>query len=105
MDLFDPQNYPAVILSALAAVLAITLFKLIPSSPNPNAPKRISGSFPFIGTYKFFTARWDLFRDSRLLTSSGNFTFYIGPHHIIGLSGDKGQETFFESRDLSFNEG
>jgi hypothetical protein len=98
------QSYPAsAVFPILAAVIVIIIFKLIPSTSN--APKRVSWGYPLFGTYEFFTARWDLFRQSSLLTSSGNFTFFIGPHQIVGLSGDKGRETFFENRELGFNEG
>jgi len=102
------HSYPGlVVYSLLAALIAIVIVKLISSIffSSINAPKRVTWGYPFFGTYEFFTARWDLFRHSSLLTSSGNFTFFIGPHQIVGLSGDKGRETFFESRDLSFNEG
>jgi sterol 14-demethylase len=103
----DFQSFPSpVIFTIIAAAVAIIVFRFVfSSSSSPNAPKRVGWGYPFVGTYEFFNARWDLFRQSSLLTASGNFTFFIGPHQVVGLSGDKGRETFFESRDLSFSEG
>lgn len=104
---YDVYSFPTpVIFTVFAVAVAIIIFILIsPSSSNPKAPRRVSYGYPLIGNYEFFTARWDLFRKSSILTSSGNFTFFLGPHQIVGLSGDKGRETFFESRDLNFPEG
>jgi len=36
---------------------------------------------------------------------SGNFSFYFGKHHIVGLAGPEGKKTFFESKHLDFGQG
>jgi hypothetical protein len=70
-----------------------------------NAPPRVNEGWPILGAMRFFTARWDFFRQSREQSPTGNFSFHIGAYNIVGLSGDKGRQVFFEHKGLSFNEG
>ncbi|CZR62535.1 uncharacterized protein PAC_12432 [Phialocephala subalpina] len=70
-----------------------------------NAPKRLKEGYPIFGTLRFFTARWDLFQHAKAQTPSGNFSFFVGKHPVIGLTGEKARHVFFQSRDLGFTEG
>jgi hypothetical protein len=36
---------------------------------------------------------------------AGNFGFYFGKYHIVGLGGPEGKKAFFESKHLDMNEG
>jgi hypothetical protein len=95
--------------AALAAILlSISIYALLnPSQPTSasKVPKLVSEGFPVVGALRFFTARWDFFREARSHAATGNFSFKIGKHFVVGLSGDKGRQVFFESRDLGLREG
>jgi hypothetical protein len=106
----DTQGYSASTLSSLSAaiVLFIGIYILLISSQHrfaSKAPKLVREGYPILGALRFFTARWDFFRHARSQTVSGNFSFFIGKYLIVGLTGDKGRQVFFESRDLGFQEG
>ncbi|KAF2184121.1 cytochrome P450 [Zopfia rhizophila CBS 207.26] len=90
----------ATVLLTAYAVLH-SYFRRLPS----NAPPTVSDDLPITGAFGFWTRRWDFFRNARAHTSTGNFSFHAGPHTVVGLSGDKGRQLFFESRDLGLAEG
>jgi hypothetical protein len=108
-SLSDFQRYPTpVIASATIVILSIGAYILLGGPQyhfSPNSPKRITEGYPILGALRFFTARWDFFQHARAQTPSGNFSFYLGKHPIVGISGDKGRQLFFENRDLDFAEG
>ena len=94
-------------LSASIVISAVVVFALL-SSPRrlgPKAPHLVPGGYPVVGALRFFTARWDFFQHARRLTPSGNFGFFIGRHAVVGLTGEKGRQLFFESKGLGFGEG
>ncbi|ORY18132.1 cytochrome P450 6A1 [Clohesyomyces aquaticus] len=70
-----------------------------------NAPPTIGEDLPLTGAFGFWTRRWDFFRNARDRSPTGNFSFHAGSHQVVGISGDKARQLFFESRDLGFAEG
>lgn len=93
---------------SIAIVLPIAIYTLFASSQYkfpPKAPRLVDEGWPVIGALRFFTARWEFFQHARSLSPSGNFSFRIGKYPIVGLTGAKGREVFFENRDLGFAEG
>lgn len=103
------QDYPISAIISLSAVITLSIIYVFILSPqhhsSSKAPKPVREGYPIIGALRFFTARWDFFQHARSQTSSGNFSFKIGKHFVVGLSGDKGRQVFFENRDLGFQEG
>ncbi|KAI5920084.1 cytochrome P450 6A1 [Camillea tinctor] len=102
-----PQNWPTSIWVLFLATLVTGLLQVFrrPSLPK-NAPKWFKMSdWPILGTLCFYKTRCDWFKEAMKHSSTGNFSFYIGKKQIIGLSGPEGRKTFYESRDLNFNEG
>jgi cytochrome P450 len=95
------------LLFGLAVVLPIyaSIHTLYTRRIPANAPPEVSGNFPVTGVWAFWTRRWDWFREQVNQSKTGNFSFHAGPNTIVGLSGDKGRQLFFESKDLSFSEG
>lgn len=93
-----------VILVALPLALLIRFLLVRPSFP-PKAPQTLSNDYPIIGAVAFFTKRWDFFRHAISQSPTGNFSFHLGKHPLIGVSGDEGRRVFFESKQLSFAEG
>src|SRR6266536_363839 len=64
------------------------------------APGFTSLSYPLFGSTGFFTRRWDFYRHSIAESKTGNFSFFLAKHPVVGLSGDVGRQVFFESRQL-----
>jgi cytochrome P450 len=70
-----------------------------------NAPPQVKDDLPVIGALGFWTRRWDWWSERRDQSKTGTFSFHAGPNMIVALSGDKGRQLFFESKDLGFGEG
>ncbi|KAB8346184.1 hypothetical protein FH972_023230 [Carpinus fangiana] len=88
----------AVLLPLLAALAARPAFR-------GKSPPLTAGNLPFIGSFGFFSARWDFMRSAAAGSSSGNFAFHLGKHPVVGLSGEAGRRTFFESSQLNLGAG
>ncbi|KAI1495631.1 cytochrome P450 6A1 [Biscogniauxia marginata] len=105
--LLRPQNWPGSIWILLLATLVTGFFQVLcrPSLPK-NAPKWFkTGDWPILGTLRFYKTRADWYREAIRNSPTGSFSFYIGKKQIIGLSGPEGRKTFYENRDLNFNDG
>lgn len=70
-----------------------------------DAPPEVIDNYPIAGAFGFWTRRWDWFRQRRDQSKTGNFSFHAGSNTIVALSGDKGRQLFFDSKDLGFAEG
>lgn len=90
--------------TSIAALVALLVIYARPPLP-PNAPKQLRESYPILGSLRFFTARWDFFRDAVKSSPTGNFSFFIGKHSVVGLSGPESRKVFFENSGLGFAEG
>ncbi|CBY02103.1 similar to cytochrome P450 [Plenodomus lingam JN3] len=89
------------VLAALFVIVHTLFLRRIPSK----APPPVSDDAPIVSAIGFWTERWTWFKRKRDESLTGNFSWHAGAHTIIGLSGDKGRQVFFESRGLSFKEG
>jgi hypothetical protein len=72
---------------------------------SPDAPPEIGANYPLTGAWGFWNRRWDFFKNASSRSSTGNFSFHAGSHHLVGLSGQKSRQIFFDSRELDFEEG
>ncbi len=89
-----------------AVPLVLLLLYFAPHATLPaKAPPLTTENYPILGAIRFFTARWDFFHQASAHSRSGNFSFYLGNHPVIGLSGDVARQVFFESKQLGFAEG
>ncbi|KAI8938157.1 hypothetical protein NX059_005823 [Plenodomus lindquistii] len=91
-----------VVLLGVLYILVHTLFlRRIPS----NAPTTVNDDIPVLGAIGYWTERWDWFQRKRSESKTGNFSWHAGSHTIVGLSGEKGRQVFFETKGLGFKEG
>lgn len=77
-------------------------------APPPKTPALIkpgAGDWPVLGSLRFFSDRQRFMLGHIAESISGNFSFYFGKHHIVGLAGSEGKKTFFESKHLDFGQG
>lgn len=71
----------------------------------PKAPKVARHNYPIVGALGFFTERWTFCQRAIADSPTGNFSFHLGKHPIIGVSGEEARKVFFDNRQLSFAEG
>lgn len=94
-----------------AWVLTITLFIAllfysIRQAPFPDsAPSLLSGNLPIVGAVRFFVSRATFLKDGAANSKTGNFSFYVGKHQVVGLSGLEGRKVFYDSKELSSHQG
>lgn len=88
-------------------VLATCATILLPYSHRipADAPPQVSDDLPVVGALGFWTQRWNWWSERRDQSKTGTFSFHVGPNMVVALSGDKGRQVFFESKDLGFGEG
>lgn len=89
------------VLLCLAGVALLTRRPTV----STKAPALIDEDYPVIGALRFWTARWDFFRRAQSQSPSGNFSFFIGKHPVVGVSSDEARRVFFESKQLGLTEG
>ncbi|EMC93962.1 hypothetical protein BAUCODRAFT_216247 [Baudoinia panamericana UAMH 10762] len=95
----------AVVFGGVAVL--VSLFAYLFSKPSfpENAPPLTKDAYPIIGSFQFFTERWDFFKRAITDSPTGNFSFYAGKHPVIGVSGPYARKLFFDSKDMSFGDG
>jgi len=94
-------------LLAIAAVFAGIFYLVFIQRPGftPNAPKVISSDWPIVGPLKFWTARRDFWIQNLKETATGNFSYHLGKHQVVGVFSKEGRDAFFFNRDLNMAEG
>jgi hypothetical protein len=108
LSLSSIQSISASTLLSAGAVVFVGIYVILFSGryqfPS-KSPKLVKEGYPIVGALRFFTARWDFFQDASAQSPTGNFSFFLGKYPVVGLSGEKSRQVFFESRDLGFAEG
>ena len=93
-----------VIAVAIPLILCICYLSSRTSFP-PKAPRVARHNYPIVGGLGYFTERWTFCQRAIAESPTGNFSFHLGKHPIIGASGEEGRKVFFDSRQLGFTEG
>jgi cytochrome P450 len=95
------------ILSVSAAIfLAYTLAHYFVIRRHPaNIPHLVRDNFPITGPVGFWTERWSWYKRQRDAAPNGNFSFNVGSHTMIALTGEEGRKLFYDSRHLGLREG
>lgn len=92
------------VLTATALVLLFAYSTRRTPFPS-SAPPVVSEDWPIVGAFRFFVARAAFLRDGAKASKTGNFSFFIGKHRVVGISSTEGKRTFYESKDLSSHQG
>lgn len=91
----------------LAVVLPYTLYRLYLTLWRPaflsKAPQPITEGVPILGSTRFWSARWDFFKEWS--AKKGSFGFYVGNNQVIAVAGTAARQDFFNSRELNFDKG
>jgi len=103
------DDLPATVWIVLGTALFYLLSQALSRKPLPKgAPPPIkpgAGDWPVLGSLRFYFDRQRFMLGHVAESVTGNFSFYFGKHHIVGLGGPEGKKTFFESKNLDMNEG
>jgi len=89
----------------IVTLSAIYSFQSSRSSFPPTAPVVADEGFPILGMTRFFTNRWDFFRDNIKKSKSGYFSYWIGRNPMVGLSGAEARHLVFYNPDMNMEEG
>lgn len=103
--LLEPQGVLAGIGAVAAAIVGYLVFEMV-SRPHLTAktPARLPG-YPLVGVPEFFSARTALFDMGTAISKTGQFSFFFGKHPIVGITGESGRKTYFETKSLNMMKG
>ncbi|KAF1972061.1 cytochrome P450 6A1 [Bimuria novae-zelandiae CBS 107.79] len=98
---------PYLVLHIIFIFICFTTYNKLFSRPSlhPKAPPLTHGVYPIVGALKFFTHRWDFFREAARASPTGNFSFFVGRKPVIGLTAEASRQVFFDNRHFGFAEG
>ncbi|KAL2195267.1 putative cytochrome P450 oxidoreductase [Corynascus similis CBS 632.67] len=105
-DKLDFQSPLTVGLSALVAFV-FSFFIYVSSSPriHPKAPAFTSDMTTILGATGFTTRPWSFWVNSFKESKTGNFSFWLGRRHIVGITGHAARKMFYDHPALDFVSG
>lgn len=68
-------------------------------------PPAVGEHTPFLGAGSFWSERWSFFQRASALSTTGNFSFWAGRYHVVGLSGDAARRVFYNNKSFGIAEG
>ncbi|KAK1948823.1 cytochrome P450 6A1 [Colletotrichum sublineola] len=102
----DYLHWPTTVYCGIITAVLVLLASALRQPPFPsNAPPLAKESYPILGALRFFKSRRSFCQDSSRSTKTGNYSFHVGKHRVVGLSGLEGRKAFYESKELSMFEG
>ncbi|KAH6722844.1 putative cytochrome P450 [Leptodontidium sp. MPI-SDFR-AT-0119] len=114
----DPDSLRLTTAAWLPGVIATGFFLFLCFTPRvkKGSPQFTKEKYPVIGSYKFFTHKWFVafvlglpqrtFWKSALLGSkTGNFSFWLGKNHVVGVSGEAARKMYLDHRDMDHIKG
>jgi hypothetical protein len=87
------------------ALGAFAAYLYVARSLPEGAPPLVKGDWPLIGPTTYWTERWNFFQEAIKASLNGTFTFHVGKHVVVGMSGDENRRVFMESKQLDFSSG
>lgn len=105
--LLQPKAWPTIMWAIVLAGLALLLHLLTTRPSSSHAVPKLwkPDDLPILGAWRFYTHRQEMYYTAQRSTKTGNFSFFIGKKHVVGVNGPEGRRTFFDSKDLALNEG
>jgi len=103
LEVGNPWILAVGIVSALVGVLSIIL-----SSTHGKWPEKtpaVVKEWPIVGSWGFWSGRWDFHREAARASKTGSFGYHVGQKPIIGMSGHGMRKVFLENRKLDLASG
>lgn len=99
------QEWPATVYIVLGALATYVLVSAVRRpSLHRYAPKLAAEGWPVVGSWAFWSERTEFLLRGAARAKSGQFSFWFGPHYVVGLSGLEGRKAFFETREMGMQE-
>jgi hypothetical protein len=92
-------RYPVAVVCLLLCLAGLAFIIRCPAL-SPKVPALIEDGYPIVGAVHFWIARWEFFPRAQAQSSSGNFSYFIGKHPVLGVSSDEARRVIFESKQL-----
>jgi len=101
-ELISPWFVAAAVITVAVGILSVLLKD---TSIPEKAPKLVSGLWPILGHRGFFNARWDFHHNMGKASPNGDWSYFVGPKPVVGMSGDASRKIFFGSNKLNLGAG
>ncbi|KAF8852512.1 putative cytochrome P450 [Acephala macrosclerotiorum] len=103
LDGFQPQTIMST--SFIAIFASFLVYLSYTPKVDKRAPAFTSEAVPFIGSWNFFTQKMGFWKRSMAKSKTGNFSFWLGKNHIVGVSGEAARKMYLDSRNLHLIKG
>lgn len=104
-NLFQVGRLTEVLVLLVTLVSIIYLYRSRRAAFPATAPPVVKEGYPILGMTRFFTDRWDFFRENIKKSKSGSFSYWLGRNRMIGLSGDNARHMVFYDPAMNMEEG
>ncbi|KAK3629225.1 hypothetical protein LTR56_005101 [Elasticomyces elasticus] len=86
----------------LAAIVSFLAYQVYRPSVHPLSPKFTKDTIPILGSIGFVTRQWSFFKNASRESKTGNFSFWQGKTHIVGITGAASRKMLLEHPQLDF---
>ncbi|KAI0125425.1 cytochrome P450 6A1 [Xylariales sp. AK1849] len=102
-----PHDWPTsawvLLLSGIATIIAQLAWR---PSFGRKAPQLLGiNSWPILGAWRYYTERYDFFKENQAASKTGNFSFYVGKAQVVAITGHEGRKSYFDSKELHMGAG
>ncbi|KAI0121124.1 cytochrome P450 [Xylariales sp. AK1849] len=103
----DPSVFQAPATLGLAAFITVFVsfltYLLHKPSIDKKAPGFVSDTIPFFGAFNFYARPWEWWQTASRKSKTGHFSFWVGKHHVIGVTGEAARKMFMDNHDMDFS--
>lgn len=89
--------------TAIAALLGLTAYANSPSRVDKRAPEFVNDTNWWFGALNFYAKPWVWWQTAIKQSRTGQFSFRVGKHHVIGVSGEPARKMFMDQHDDKFD--
>ncbi|KAF2723083.1 putative cytochrome P450 [Polychaeton citri CBS 116435] len=88
-----------------ALFLGFMVYLFYTPKVDSRSPAFTTDTIPFIGSYRFFTQKIGFWKNSMAKSTTGNFSFWLGKNHVVGVSGEAARKMYLDDRRLHLIKG
>ncbi|CZT15472.1 uncharacterized protein RCC_01329 [Ramularia collo-cygni] len=91
--------------TAITALVSFLAYQAYRPSVDKRSPAFTSDTLPIIGSFGFVTRQWSFWKNAVKESRTGNFSFWQGKRHLIGISGRNARIMLLDHPQLCFISG
>ncbi|KAK3681352.1 putative cytochrome P450 oxidoreductase [Podospora appendiculata] len=91
--------------AVVVAFFSLLAFVSYAPKVHKQAPAFTSDTLPILGSTGFTTRQWSFWKGASAESKTGNFSFWLGNRHVVGITGPAARKMFFDHPDLDFVSG